>query len=135
MRPQPRVGSAVGGGTGGRVALVGDMRREARVGVGGRDRGIALIAFPQHGVVSRRQLLALGLSSEAINRRLQAGRLHPVHRGVSAVGHRALSRNATLMAAVLAGGEAGVLSHFSAAELWGLLKRRKRWPDVTVAKA
>ena len=39
------------------------------------------------------------------------------------------------MAAALAGGNAAVISHFSAAELWGLLKARRRWPDVTVRRA
>ena len=38
------------------------------------------------------------------------------------------------MAAVLAGGDAAVISHFSAAELWGVLKARRRRPDVTVKR-
>ncbi|MBS1879001.1 MAG: type IV toxin-antitoxin system AbiEi family antitoxin domain-containing protein [Actinobacteria bacterium] len=74
----------------------------------------------QHGVVSRRQLEVLGLEEGAINRRLRAGRLHRVHAGVFVVGHRLLSRQGWWMAAVLAMGEGAVLSHGSAAALWGL---------------
>jgi len=48
--------------------------------------------------------------------------LHRIHRGVYAVGHRALSHRGRWMAAVLACGEGAVLSHHFAAALWGLLK-------------
>ena len=50
------------------------------------------------------------------------GRLHPLHRGVYAVGHAAPSLHRGFMAAVLACGEGAVLSHGSAAVLWGFLK-------------
>jgi len=81
---------------------------------------MAALAEEQHGVVSRGQLRALGFSAEAIDVRREAGRLHPLHRGVYAVGHRVLSREARWMAAVLAGGRGAVLSHRSAAALWGI---------------
>src|SRR4051812_12610979 len=55
-----------------------------------RDRKIAVLAARQHGVVAHRQLMALGLSASAIQRMVSAGRLHPIHRGVYAVGHLAL---------------------------------------------
>jgi very-short-patch-repair endonuclease len=84
------------------------------------DARIANLAEVQHGVVSRDQLLELGLEPGAIGRRSRAGRLHPLHRGVYAVGHRVLSRNAHWMAAVLSCGPGAVLSHWSAAALWGI---------------
>lgn len=86
----------------------------------------------QHGVVTRRQLLALGLSPRAIEHRLKRGRLHPLWRGVYAVGRRDVSRKGRLLAAVLACGEEALLSHRSAAELWGLLEFRAAPIHVTV---
>jgi predicted transcriptional regulator of viral defense system len=84
------------------------------------DARIADLAKGQHGVVARRQLLSLGIGKEAIEWRLRSGRLHRLHRGVYAVGHRALSREARWMAAVLFCGPEAVLSHRSAAALWGI---------------
>jgi very-short-patch-repair endonuclease len=84
------------------------------------DAAIAALAGRQHGRVSRAQLVELGLGRGAIAWRLQNGRLHPHHHGVYAVGHRALTREARWMAAVLAAGPGAVLSHRFAAALWGL---------------
>ena len=98
------------------------------------DRSLAELARRQHGIVSRVQLAALGLSSTAIQGRVKRGRLHRVHRGVYAVGHTALTRNGRFMAAVLACGEGAALSHFSAAVLWGLVQARGQPIHVTVGK-
>lgn len=78
----------------------------------------------QHGVVARRQLLALGLAEGAIERRIASGRLHPVWRGVYAVGRPELTRHGTWMAAVLACGPTAALSHGSAAALWEIRSPR-----------
>ena len=86
------------------------------------DARLGEIAARQHGVVSLKQLEELGLSRYAVAKRAKKGRLHRVHQGVYAVGHRALSWHGRWMAAVLACGESAVLSHGSAASLWGLLK-------------
>jgi len=105
-----------------------------------RDAAIAGIAARQHGVLSSQQLYAAGIDPSGIKRRVQLGRLHRLHRGVYAVGHPALS-NKGRMAAVLACGEGGVLSHCSAAALWEILPRGgrdtdERAPvDVTVPSA
>jgi very-short-patch-repair endonuclease len=81
---------------------------------------IPALAAQQHGVVSRAQLRVAGLHNLAIDRRISAGRLHPVHRGVFAVGHNVLTVEGRWMAAVLAGGTNAVLSHASAAAAWEL---------------
>ena len=86
-----------------------------------REQRLAALAKRQHGVVARRQLRALGLGPGAIDSRLRFGRLHAVHRGVYAVGHAGLNQRGIWLAAVLAHGESAVLSHLSAAALWGLL--------------
>ena len=85
----------------------------------------------QQGYVARWQLLALGLSSSAIARRREL--LPSPHKGVYAVGHAETTPIALARAAVLACGSDAVLSHDSAAALWGL----RRWPatpEVTAPK-
>jgi very-short-patch-repair endonuclease len=68
----------------------------------------------QHGVVARWQLLALGVSSDAVDGRIERGLLHPIYRGVYVVGVRRISRKGRWMAAVLACGPDAVLSHRAA---------------------
>jgi predicted transcriptional regulator of viral defense system len=99
------------------------------------DRGVAGLAAKQWGVVSLAQLQALGLSKYAVLRRVRAGRLHRVHRGVYAVGHTVLTREGHWLAAVLACGEGAVLSHRSAAAHWGLLSTAATRIDVTIPRA
>lgn len=96
-----------------------------------RERGLAALADQQFGVISRRQLLAAGLSGRQIERRLQAGRLHPLHRGVYAWGRQGVIRRGHWLAAVLAYGEGAVLSHLSAGTLWGLIGPSRGLVDVT----
>jgi hypothetical protein len=88
------------------------------------DVEVARIAATQHGYVTRSQLLHAGFDRNAIAHRVRTGRLVRAHRGVYAVGHVPPSPYARAMAAVLACGPGAVLSHRSAAALWGLV----RWP-------
>src|SRR5881628_1463800 len=85
------------------------------------DRQIARLATRQFGVVSRRQLLGLGLTPGEITYRVKLGRLHPVHRGVYAVGHASFATAGRRMAAVLATGPLAYLSHSTAAHEWELI--------------
>ena len=80
----------------------------------------------QHGLVSRRQLLALGWSAAAIKHRIATGRLHPIRRGVYVVGRPELTREGLWMAAVLSCAPDACLSHRSAASLWGIERREAR---------
>lgn len=86
----------------------------------GFDAAIAEVAGRQHGVVGRRQLILLGMGEDAIDARLRLGRLHRLHRGVYSVGHKLVPREGRWMAAVLTCGTGAVLSHRSAAALWGI---------------
>lgn len=98
-----------------------------------RDRQVALIAEDRNGVIRIDQLLAIGLTRNAVSRRVAAGHLHALYRGVYSVGHRALSREGEWTAAVAACGRGAVLSHLAAACLWKFLKWDESWPiDVTV---
>jgi predicted transcriptional regulator of viral defense system len=86
------------------------------------DLVLARIAARQHGVVSVAQLRAARLTRQSVSKRTRAGRLHRIHRGVYAVGHTRLTFEGRCMAAVLALGDQAVVSHLSAAALWGMLK-------------
>jgi very-short-patch-repair endonuclease len=85
------------------------------------DAEIARIAAGQHGVIAVRQLRSVGAEKHHLTKRARTGRLHRVHQGVYAVGHAGLSQEGRWMAAVLACRDGAVLSHASAAALWGLL--------------
>ncbi|WP_445152530.1 DUF559 domain-containing protein [Baekduia sp. Peel2402] len=69
--------------------------------------------------MARRQLLGLGLGEDAIDHRLVSGRLRRLERGVYALGHAELRREGRALAVVLAASDGAVLSHRSAAGLWG----------------
>jgi uncharacterized protein DUF559/putative AbiEi antitoxin of type IV toxin-antitoxin system len=79
-------------------------------------------------VVTTSQLHALGITRSDIDYRVAAGRLHRIHRGVYAVGHRRLTVEALFVAAVLAVGDDAALSHAAAAALWNL----RPWPGSVV---
>ena len=96
------------------------------------ERRIARIAANQHGVIAYAQLIWAGLSSPSVDRRVKAGRLHRLHRGVYAVGHTNLSQEGKWLAAVLACGEGAALSHESAAHLWSLSPKSPPYAHVTV---
>ncbi len=59
------------------------------------------------------------------------GRLHRVHREVFAVGHPRITEAGRRWAAILAYGKTALLSHGSAAALWGLARQRSRFIDIT----
>jgi very-short-patch-repair endonuclease len=89
------------------------------------------LAADQHGVVSHAQLIGLGYSTGAIARALEASRLHRLHRGAYALGHLNVSRHGQCLAAALSCGDGAVVSHASAAWLWGLSARWPEPPHVT----
>jgi hypothetical protein len=65
---------------------------------------------------------------------MRVGRLHPIVRGVYAVGRSQLSREGRWTAAVLASGSDAALSHRSAAALWGFAKEHPDYIDVSVRR-
>ena len=82
---------------------------------------LAKLAARQHGVLTARQL---GMTSGAITKRVRAGTLHRVHRGVYAVGHARLSEKGAFSAAVLAAGKGAALCGLSAAVYWKAWRRK-----------
>ena len=103
----------------------------AKLAVASVDAAIAEVAEAQHGVAARAQLVELGVGARAIEHRLAMGRLHRIHRGVYAVGHRTLSAKSRWMAAVLACGEGSALSYRSAGPLWGVRLSSRTAIEVT----
>lgn len=96
------------------------------------DALVARLAFEQHGVVTFDQLRGAGLGDGAINLRVRNRRLHRLHRGVFAVGHERISCEGRWQAAVLALGRGALLSHVTAAALWGLRHSNAATVHVTV---
>jgi very-short-patch-repair endonuclease len=92
------------------------------------------LAGSQHGIVTRRQLLALGFSARSVEHRVARGRLFPVSLGIYAVGWPALNQKRRWMAAVLAGGEGAALSHRSAASLWEIGREKDGRIDISVRR-
>jgi very-short-patch-repair endonuclease len=99
-----------------------------------RDRAAWQLVREQHGVLTRADLLGLGFSRRSIEHRVKSGRLHPIARGVYVVGRRDLTPKGRWMAAVLVCGEGAMLSHRSAAELWGIGHEEKKRIDLTIRR-
>ncbi len=99
-----------------------------------RSRQAWELAGRQHGVVARRQLLALGFNAREIEHRVARGRLHLVMRGVYAVGWPRLTSERRWMAAVLACGDDAMLSHHSAAAFWKIGTEKRGVVDVSVTR-
>jgi hypothetical protein len=70
----------------------------------------------------------------AIEHRVAIGRLHLISRGVYAVGRSELTPHGRWMAAVLVCGDGAMLSHRSAAQLWGIGYEERGRIDVTVRR-
>ncbi len=95
------------------------------------DAALLRLAGRQHGLVAARQLNSLGFSKDGILRRLKAGTLFRVYRGVYAVAGTKDTFEFRVMAAVLATGDGAVAHGRCAAALYGL--RRIRCDVVEVA--
>jgi hypothetical protein len=87
------------------------------------DSAIRALAGPQHGHVTRRQLFDLGVSRGLVTGRLESGAWIAVHQGVYCIGPRREDPVSRAAAAVLACGPRALLSHESAASLWGFFSR------------
>jgi hypothetical protein len=96
------------------------------------DDEVTALAVRQHGVVGLSQLRELGLSARAVQHRAARRRFHRIHRGVYAIGYPKLTGHGQWMAAVLACGPRAVLSHRSAAGLWGLRPDNRLKSDVSL---
>ncbi len=95
------------------------------------ERALAGIAETAHGVVTRREALAWGVTPEEVRRRLRTGALLVEYPGVYRLGHQAPSTEATYLAAVRACGEGALLTGAAAAHLLVLVRGAPPPPEVT----
>jgi very-short-patch-repair endonuclease len=95
------------------------------------------LARNQHGVVTRDQLMAFGLTRHGIHHRVARGRLHLIRRGIYVVGRPELTQRGRWMAAVLVCGGPGMaaLSHSSAAALFEIGVERAAGIEVSRGSA
>ncbi len=100
-----------------------------------RESAIAEVAGRQENVITRGQLLALGVGRRAIARRLENGRWQRIHSGVYLVGPAAPTQMARMRAAVLACGDGAAISHRTAALFWQVMPSTVREGDVHVTVA
>lgn len=120
----------------GRIAPVDVAKVVTRLadrGGGGGDNPLAALAAAQLGLVQTHQLQQLCLSANAVRNRVRRGRLHPIHRGVFAVGNPRITTRGEMMAAVLAC-PATILSNCSALALWGIVSPPQGAHHVTAEK-
>jgi very-short-patch-repair endonuclease len=96
------------------------------------DRRLLQVAAAQHNVVDLDALREVGLDGKAISRRVAAGRLIRLHRGVYLVG--AVTRWSYEQAGLLVCGEAGTLSLGSAAAVWEVRPQLPQFVDVTMTR-
>lgn len=99
-----------------------------------RNVRVAALAGQQWGVVSRGQLLDCGLDSAAISRWTEQGRLHRIHPGAYAVGHREVEIRGRLVAALFHAGPGAALSHQTGGWWWKLVEAVPRRIHVSTPR-
>jgi very-short-patch-repair endonuclease len=98
----------------------------------GVERAIARIASRQDNVIAREQLIEAGLGRGAIAHRVSSAWMQRMHQGVYLIGPAPPTLMARARAAAMACGAGAVVSHRSAAEMFGLLSEAGGDVDVTV---
>jgi very-short-patch-repair endonuclease len=96
-------------------------------------RELQVITCRQHGLITTRQAMALGVTPKALAAAAKRGWLRTVRRGVYAVSGAPESRWQAIMAAALAAGPDAVVSHRSAAAIHGFAGIIDDLPELTVS--
>lgn len=97
-----------------------------------KEEAVQAAASGQHGVVGRPQLARIGVTDAEIKRRLGTDRLRQLHPGVYYLDCTPLTWKTEVMAGVLAAGPHALVSHRTAAILWGIDAVYGRMVDITV---
>ncbi|EKT84607.1 hypothetical protein WSS_A01310 [Rhodococcus opacus M213] len=80
------------------------------------------VADAQFGLITHTQLHALGFPRSRVRHRVESGRWQAVLHGVYSVSNGPITREMSLEAALLFGGNGAVLSHHTAAEEWHMIR-------------
>ncbi|HEX5016713.1 MAG TPA: type IV toxin-antitoxin system AbiEi family antitoxin domain-containing protein, partial [Actinomycetes bacterium] len=94
---------------------------------------LAALARQQAGVFSTFQSASWGVDADELRSQVAAGRIRRLSEGVYFCANAAPGAAARMWAALLAAGEGAVLSHWTAAFIWGLLPRRVRGDLIEVS--
>jgi len=97
-----------------------------------RDEAVTRIAGGQRDLVSTEQLRGCGLDKDAVARRVKAGWLRLVFQGVYSVGSGELPPLALEQAALMSCGRGSLISHRSAASVWGMRRTAPGEVEVSV---
>jgi hypothetical protein len=95
---------------------------------------LALTASRSHGVLTRAELLAAGITRRQIDSSLALGELLAVHPGVYRVAAATRTWHQRVLEAVRAGGGGALASHRSAAALWGLDGSTRGLPEIVTPR-
>jgi predicted transcriptional regulator of viral defense system len=96
------------------------------------DAAIAHLALRQHGLLLRAQVLDVGVTDAMIDHRIRSGRWARVCAGLYRLAGVPVSWRQRALAACLVAGPGAVVSHRSAAVLWGLSGFRPGPIEITV---
>lgn len=96
------------------------------------DAAIARIAYRQHSLILREQALGVGMTDEMIRHRINTGRWARVAAGVYRLAGVPVTWKQRALAACLISGPGAVVSHRSAAVLWGVSGFRPGPLEITV---
>jgi predicted transcriptional regulator of viral defense system len=96
------------------------------------EAALAWVASRQLALITVAQLHVAGVGRGGVRRRRENGSVHPMYRGVYLVGHSVSPPGALELGAVLTCGQRTLISHESAAGLWGFAKPPPGDVEVTV---
>jgi very-short-patch-repair endonuclease len=117
------------------MAQVSSFHHEIHVQKTTPDVLAAKVAAEQHQVVCFRQLRELDIGRGWVEHALRTRRLHRIHDGVYAWGHKDLTRDGFLIAAVLACGKGALLGERTATVRWDLIQSSSAAIHVTVPRS
>src|ERR1700729_3369607 len=129
--PAPRQHKRLPGAYVAEVVSVGELWRLVHFREGDED-AVSWVAGRQLGLITTDQLRIAGVGRGGVRRRSENGTLHRQYRGVYLVGHPIPLPGARELGAVLACGDRAIISHRSAAALWGLASAPFDYVEVTV---